>query len=605
MTLRNIAIIAHVDHGKTTLIDKLLSQSGSFRENQHVDERMMDSNDLEKERGITILAKCTSLEWQGTRINIIDTPGHADFGGEVERILSMVDSAIILVDAAEGPMPQTKFVLAKALQIGLRPIVIINKVDRHDSRAEEVVNEIFDLFAILNADEHQLDFPILYGSGRDGWVTDDLEKENDNLSPLFDLIVKHTPPPKIEEGEFKMLGTILGTDPYLGRIITGRIFSGQVHTNQQVKVINSEGKTVDTGRITKILAFRGMERTAIEVGVAGDIVALSGLSKGTVADTFCSLENTIALKAQPIDPPTVQMSFLVNDSPLAGLEGDKVTGRVIGDRLVKEGEGNITLTIEKSSADGGYLVSGRGELQLSVLIETMRREGFELSVSRPKVVMKKDEAGDILEPIEEVIIDVDDEYTGLIVQELNFRKAIMIEMKTFGVGRTRLVFHAPTRGLIGYQSELLTATSGTAVINRLFLKYEPYKGEISGRTNGVLISNELGTSVAFSLFNLEERGQMMIPHGVPVYRGMIIGIHTRPNDLEVNILKAKALNNIRTHLKDEAVKLKPHLDMTLEKSIAWIADDELIEITPKTIRLRKKILDPVERKRISRAKIKL
>ena len=603
MDLRNIAIIAHVDHGKTTLIDKLLSQSGAFRENQKVAERVMDSNDLEKERGITILAKCTSVVWNQVRINIIDTPGHADFGGEVERILSMVDSAILLVDAAEGPMPQTKFVLAKALQIGLRPMVVINKVDKSDSRPDEVVNEIFDLFAVLDADEYQLDFPILYGSGRDGWVTNDLEIKNDNLTPLFDLIIKHTPPPKIENGEFKMLGTILGNDPYLGRLITGKVFSGEVSTNQQIKVLSQDGGLIETGRITKILAFRGTERAGIEKGTSGDIISIAGLTKGTVADTFCALENNTVLHAQPIDPPTVQMAFSVNDSPLAGTEGDKVTGRMIGDRLMKEGEGNITLQIEKSQNDSGYLVSGRGELQLSVLIETMRREGYELSVSKPQVLMKNDDHGKLLEPIEEVIIDVDDEYTGQVVQDLNLRRGVMLEMKPFGIGRSRLIFEAPTRGLIGYQSELMTATSGTAVINRLFSRYENHKGEIKGRTNGVLISNGQGASVAFALFNLEERGQMIIGSGIPVYQGMIIGIHSRPNDLEVNVLKGKKLTNIRTHAKDEAVKLTPPLDMNLEKAIAWISDDELIEVTPKSIRIRKKFLDPNIRKKISREKI--
>ncbi|MEL0231663.1 MAG: translational GTPase TypA [Hyphomicrobiales bacterium] len=603
MDLRNIAIIAHVDHGKTTLIDKLLSQSGAFRENQKVAERVMDSNDLEKERGITILAKCTSVVWDQVRINIIDTPGHADFGGEVERILSMVDSAILLVDAAEGPMPQTKFVLAKALQIGLRPMVVINKVDKSDSRPDEVVNEIFDLFAVLDANEYQLDFPILYGSGRDGWVTNDLEIKNDNLTPLFDLIIKHTPPPKIENGEFKMLGTILGNDPYLGRLITGKVFSGEVSTNQQIKVLSQDGSLIETGRITKILAFRGTERAGIEKGTSGDIISIAGLTKGTVADTFCALENNTVLHAQPIDPPTVQMAFSVNDSPLAGTEGDKVTGRMIGDRLMKEGEGNITLQIEKSQNDSGYLVSGRGELQLSVLIETMRREGYELSVSKPQVLMKNDDHGKLLEPIEEVIIDVDDEYTGQVVQDLNLRRGVMLEMKPFGIGRSRLIFEAPTRGLIGYQSELMTATSGTAVINRLFSRYENHKGEIKGRTNGVLISNGQGASVAFALFNLEERGQMIIGSGIPVYQGMIIGIHSRPNDLEVNVLKGKKLTNIRTHAKDEAVKLTPPLDMNLEKAIAWISDDELIEVTPKSIRIRKKFLDPNIRKKISREKI--
>ncbi|MFL2836744.1 MAG: translational GTPase TypA [Alphaproteobacteria bacterium] len=600
MKLRNIAIIAHVDHGKTTLIDKLLSQSGAFRDNQKVAERIMDSNDLEKERGITILAKCTSVVWDGIRINIIDTPGHADFGGEVERILSMVDSAILLVDAAEGPMPQTKFVLSKALQIGLRPLVIINKIDKSDSRPDEVVNEIFDLFAVLNADEHQLDFPILYGSGRSGWVTHDLNVPNDNLNPLFELIIKHTPPPLVETGNFKMLGTILGNDPYLGRLITGKVFSGEVITNQQIKVIDQDGNVIENGRVTKILAFRGTERAAVESGTAGDIISIAGLTKGTVADTFCSPENSDTLNAQPIDPPTVQMAFSVNDSPLAGSEGDKVTGRMIGDRLIKEGEGNITLNIEKSSNDSSFLVSGRGELQLSVLIETMRREGYELSVSKPQVLMKNDEKGNLLEPIEEVIIDVDDEYAGQVVQDLNIRKGVMLEMKAFGIGRSRLIFEAPTRGLIGYQSELLTVTSGTAVINRLFSRYESYKGEIKGRTNGVLISNGNGISVAFALFNLEERGQMIIGSGIPVYQGMIIGIHTRPNDLEVNILKGKKLTNIRTHSKDEAVKLTPPLAMNLEKAIAWISDDELIEVTPKSIRIRKKFLDPNVRKKIAR-----
>ena len=600
MKLRNIAIIAHVDHGKTTLIDKLLSQSGAFRDNQKVAERIMDSNDLEKERGITILAKCTSVVWDGIRINIIDTPGHADFGGEVERILSMVDSAILLVDAAEGPMPQTKFVLSKALQIGLRPLVIINKIDKSDSRPDEVVNEIFDLFAVLNADEYQLDFPILYGSGRSGWVTHDLDVPNNNLNPLFELIIKHTPPPQVETGNFKMLGTILGNDPYLGRLITGKVFSGEVLTNQQIKVIDQDGNVIENGRVTKILAFRGTERAAVESGTAGDIISIAGLTKGTVADTLCSPENSDTLNAQPIDPPTVQMAFSVNDSPLAGSEGDKVTGRMIGDRLIKEGEGNITLNIEKSTNDSSFLVSGRGELQLSVLIETMRREGYELSVSKPQVLMKNDEQGNLLEPIEEVIIDVDDEYAGQVVQDLNIRKGVMLEMKPFGIGRSRLIFEAPTRGLIGYQSELLTVTSGTAVINRLFSRYESYKGEIKGRTNGVLISNGNGISVAFALFNLEERGQMIIGSGIPVYQGMIIGVHTRPNDLEVNILKGKKLTNIRTHSKDEAVKLTPPLAMNLEKAIAWISDDELIEVTPKSIRIRKKFLDPNVRKKITR-----
>ena len=598
MQLRNIAIIAHVDHGKTTLVDGLLKQSGNFRQNQRTGERMMDSNDIEKERGITILAKVTSVVWKDTRINIVDTPGHADFGGEVERILNMVDGAIVLVDAAEGPMPQTKFVVGKALKVGLRPIVAINKIDRPDARPEEVINEVFDLFAALDATDEQLDFPILYGSGRDGWMAESPDGPKDQgLAPLFDMVVRHVPAPTVAPGPFTMIGTILEADPFLGRIITGRIHSGKIKPNQAVKVLDQQGNLVESGRISKILAFRGLERQPIEEGDAGDIVAIAGLQKGTVADTFCDPSVTEPLKAQPIDPPTVTMSFLVNDSPLAGTEGDKVTSRVIRDRLLKEAEGNVALKIEESKDKDSFYVSGRGELQLAVLIENMRREGFELSVSRPRVVMHTDENGNKLEPVEEVVIDVDEEYSGIVVQKMSERKGEMIELKPSGGNRVRMVFYAPTRGLIGYQSELLTDTRGTAVMNRLFHDYEPYKGDIAGRTNGVMISNDNGESVAYALFNLEDRGPMIIDAGVKVYQGMIIGIHSRDNDLDVNVLKGKKLTNVRAAGKDEAVKLTPPIKMTLERALSWIQDDELVEVTPKNIRLRKLYLDPIDRKR--------
>jgi GTP-binding protein len=606
MKIRNIAIIAHVDHGKTTLVDELLKQSGSFRENQRVAERVMDSNDLEKERGITILAKATSVEWKGVRVNIVDTPGHADFGGEVERILSMVDGAIVLVDSSEGPMPQTKFVVGKALKVGLRPIVAINKIDRPDGRHEEVINEVFDLFASLDATDEQLDFPILYGSGRDGWMNVAPEGPKDQgLAPLLDLVLKHVPEPSVgdEDGAFRMIGTLLEANPFLGRVITGRIHSGSIKPNQSVKVLGQDGKQIETGRISKILAFRGIERTAIDEAHAGDIVAIAGLSKGTVADTFCDPSVMEALEAQPIDPPTVTMSFLVNDSPLAGTEGDKVTSRVIRDRLFKEAEGNVALKIEEAEGKDSFFVSGRGELQLAVLIETMRREGFELAVSRPRVVMHKDENGVLLEPIEEVVIDVDEEHSGVVVQKMSERKAEMTELRPSGGNRVRLVFFAPTRGLIGYQSELLTDTRGTAIMNRLFHDYQPFKGEIGGRSNGVLLSNQSGEAVAYAMFNLEDRGPMIIEPGEKVYMGMIVGIHTRDNDLEVNVLKGKQLTNIRSAGKDEAVRLTPPIRMTLDRALSWIQDDELMEVTPKSIRLRKMYLDPNDRKRFGKARV--
>jgi GTP-binding protein len=601
MNLRNVAIIAHVDHGKTTLVDRLLQQSGAVRENQRVQERAMDSNDLERERGITILAKVTSIDWQGTRINIVDTPGHADFGGEVERILNMVDGALVLVDAAEGPLPQTKFVVSKALKMGLKPIVVINKVDRADARPVEVVNEVFDLFAALDASDEQLDFPILYGSAKEGWMAASAEGPKESMMPLFDLVLRHVAPPAIEEGSFRLLGTILEANPYLGRIVTGRITSGTVRPNQPVKVLDRKGAVVEEGRITKVLAFRGLERSPVEEAEAGDIVAVAGLPQATVAHTICAPEAGEPLPAQPIDPPTLAMTFRINDSPLAGTEGDKVQSRVIRERLLREAEGNVALRISETSEKDAFEVAGRGELQLGILIETMRREGFELSVSRPKVLFERDAAsGALLEPIEEVVIDVDDEHTGVVVQKMSERKAELIEMRPSGGHRQRLVFHAPTRGLIGYQGELLTDTRGTAIMNRLFHAYAPHKGEVAGRHTGVLIANETGEAVAYALWNLEERGPMMIEPGWKVYPGMIVGEHTRGNDLVVNVLKGKKLTNIRTTSKDEAVRLTPPIRMTLEKALAYISDDELVEVTPKSIRLRKKLLDPHERKREER-----
>ncbi|HEY3642655.1 MAG TPA: translational GTPase TypA [Xanthobacteraceae bacterium] len=598
MKLRNIAIIAHVDHGKTTLVDRLLQQSGAFRDNQRVAERAMDSNDLERERGITILSKVTSLPWHDTRINIVDTPGHADFGGEVERILNMVDGAIVLVDAAEGPLPQTKFVVSKALKVGLRPIVAINKVDRSDARPSQVANEVFDLFAALDASEEQLDFPVLYGSAKEGWMAPTPEGPKVSMAPLFELVIRHVKAPAVEAGPLRLLCTILEANPYLGRIVTGRITSGSIKPNQSVKVLDRDGKLIEEGRVTKVLAFRGLERQPVEEAVAGDIVAVAGLPEATVSHTICDPEVTNPLPAQPMDPPTLAMTFRVNDSPLAGTEGSKVTGRMIRDRLFREAEGNVALKVTESTDKDAVEVAGRGELQLGILIETMRREGFELAVSRPKVLFRRDpQTGDLLEPIEEVVIDVDEGFSGIVVQKLAERKAEMVEMRPSGGGRVRLVFHAPTRGLIGYHGELMTDSRGTAVLNRLFHAYSPHKGELLGRRNGVLIATDIGEAVAYALWNLEDRGPMMIEPGWKVYRGMIVGEHTRGSDLEVNVLKGKKLTNIRTHSKDEAVRLTPPIRMTLEKAMAYIEEDELVEVTPKSIRLRKKLLDPNERKR--------
>lgn len=599
MSMRNIAIIAHVDHGKTTLVDGLLRQSGTFRDNQKVAECVMDSNDLERERGITILSKCTSVNWNGTHINIVDTPGHADFGGEVERILSMVDGVVLLVDSSEGPMPQTKFVLGKALKLGLRPIVVINKADKADARVDEVLDEIFDLFVSLNANDQQLDFPVLYASGRNGWAVKEMTDEKKDLSPLFQLILDYVPEPSCDlNAPFSMLATTLETNKFIGRLLTGKIQTGTLHVNDTVKVLNGENQELERVRISKILAYRGLERVALEEAHAGDIVAVAGIVKGTVADTICALDVNQSIKAQPIDPPTLAMTFSINDSPLAGREGDKVTSRMIWDRLCKEAEGNIALKISRTDSSDSFEVAGRGELQLGVLIETMRREGFELSISRPRVLMKRDENGQLLEPFEEVVVDVDEEFSGTVVEKLGQRKAELVEMIPSQIGnKVRLIFNAPSRGLIGYHSEFLTDTRGTGIMNRIFKDYEPYKGEIDSRRNGVLISSENGTAIAYSLWKLQDRGPMFIDANVPVYVGMIIGEHTKSNDLEVNPTKSKQLTNIRAAGKDEAIDLIPPRKLSLEQALSYIQEDELLEVTPKTLRLRKRILDPIARKR--------
>ncbi len=600
-TLRNVAIIAHVDHGKTTLIDVLLGAAGTFRAGQKVAERAMDSNALEQERGITILAKVTSLLWKGTRINIVDTPGHADFGGEVERILNMVDGAILLVDAAEGPMPQTKFVLMKALAIGLKPIVVINKVDRPDGEPHKVLDAVFDLFAALDANEAQLDFPVLYGSAKQGWMAADPEGPKDSIAPLLDKVLAHVAPPVVEAGPFRMLATTLEADPFLGRLLTGRIRSGSVKAGQYVKALSRDGETVETFRVSKVLAFRGLERRAIDVGEAGDIVAVAGLSEASVADTLCDPSVETPIPAQPIDPPTLAMTFRINDGPLAGQEGDKVQSRVIRDRLLREAEGNVALKITEGDDKDSFEVAGRGELQLGILIETMRREGFELTIGKPRVVVRE-ENGQRLEPIEEVIIDVDEEHSGIVIETLSGRRGELVEMRPSGAGRVRLRFYIPTRGLIGYQPQLLSDTRGTAIMNRIFHAWEPFRGEIPGRHTGVLLSNSQGEAVAYAIFNLQDRGPMMIEPGTRVYRGMIVGEHTRGNDLEINVMKGKQLTNIRAAGKDEATVLTPPMKLSLERALSYIEEDELVEVTPKSIRLRKKILDPNDRKRASRAK---
>jgi GTP-binding protein len=594
--IRNIAIIAHVDHGKTTMIDSIMKQSGTFREGQQVAECVMDSGDLERERGITILAKCTSVMWDDVRVNIIDTPGHADFGGEVERVLNMADGVILLVDAAEGPMPQTKFVLGKALAQGLRPMVIINKIDRSDARAEEVVDEVFDLFVSLDANDAQLDFPILYASGRSGWCVSDLSHPRENLHPLLDLVLEHVPSPTVEEGKpFAMLATLLDSDPYLGRCLTGRVMSGSARVNTQVKAIGLDGKTIETARLTKLLTFQGTSRVPVDEVHAGDIICIAGLTKASVADTICDPAIATPIPATPIDPPTMAVTISVNDSPFAGQEGKKVTSTMIRERLMAEAETNVAITFTESAGRDSFEIGGRGELQLGVLIETMRREGFELTVSRPRVLYKKDESGALMEPIEEVIIDVDEEFSGAVVEKMGRRKADMQDMRSSGAGKTRLVFLAPSRGLIGYQSQFLTDTRGTGVLNRLFHSYAPYKGDIPQRRNGALISNDKGEAVGYAIFNLQDRGVMFIEHQTPVYQGMIVGEHSRENDLEVNVLKGKKLTNVRASGSDDDSTPAPPRRMSLEEMMSYINDDELLEVTPKSLRLRKKLLTSNER----------
>ncbi|APE26966.1 translational GTPase TypA [Aurantiacibacter gangjinensis] len=604
--LRNIAIIAHVDHGKTTLVDQLFRQSGTFRENQRVEERAMDSGDLEKERGITILAKPTSIEWapeggqSNYRINIVDTPGHADFGAEVERILSMVDGVILLVDAAEGPMPQTKFVTGKALGLGLRPIVVVNKIDRSDARASEVLDEVFDLFVNLDADDDQLDFPVLYASGRSGYASEDADAREGTLTPLFQLIVDHVPEPDLDpDGDFAMLATLLDRDAFLGRILTGRIESGRLEVGMPIKAMDVNGNQIEAGRATKVFAYNGLEREPVLHAKAGDIVAIAGLTEATVSNTLASPHVSTPIHAQPIDPPTLSMTFSVNDSPYAGREGDKVQSRVIRDRLEREAETNVAIRITESAERDAFEVAGRGELQLGVLIENMRREGFELSISRPRVLFKDGENGRE-EPYETVVVDVDDEFSGTVVEKMALRKAEMLDMRPSGGGKTRLTFSAPSRGLIGYHGEFLSDTRGTGIMNRLFEKYGPYKGKIEGRQNGVLISMEQGEAMAYALNTIEERGVLFIGANEKLYQGMIIGENAKPQDLEVNPLKSKQLTNFRASGKDDGIRLTPPRKMTLEQAIAYIQNDELVEVTPQSIRLRKRHLDPHERKRASR-----
>ena len=604
MNLRNIAIIAHVDHGKTTLVDQLFRQSGTFRDNQRVEERAMDSNDLEKERGITILAKPTSIEWEGTRINIVDTPGHADFGGEVERILSMVDGVILLVDAAEGAMPQTKFVTGKALALGLKPIVVVNKVDRSDARIQEVLDEVFDLFVALEANDEQLDFPVLYASGRNGYASTDMDRREGTLTPMFETIVSHVPPPNLDENApFSFLVTLLDRDNFLGRILTGRVQSGVVKVNQPIHALDDDGKVIETGRASKLMSFRGLDRVPVEEARAGDIISLAGLTVATVAHTIADPSVTEAIHAQPIDPPTLSMRFAVNDSPLAGREGTKVTSRMIRDRLMREAETNVAIKVTEAADRDSFEVAGRGELQLGVLIETMRREGFELGISRPRVLFGEDDEGKKTEPYEVVIIDVDEEHSGTVVEKMNLRKAEMTDMRPSTGGKTRITFSAPSRGMIGYHGEFLSDTRGTGIMNRLFERYGPHKGNIEGRKNGVLISNGAGEAQSYALGPLEERGILFVGHGETLYEGMVIGENAKTDDLEVNPMKAKQLTNFRASGgKDDAIRLTPPKKMTLEQAIAYIDDDEMVEVTPKSIRLRKRHLDPHERKRAARAK---
>ena len=603
MDLRNIAIIAHVDHGKTTLVDALLRQSGTVRANQPMQERALDSGELERERGITILAKCTAIDWQGVRINIVDTPGHADFGGEVERVLGMVDGVLVLVDAAEGPMPQTKFVVDKALRLGLRPIVAISKMDRADARPQSVHEAVFDLFDALGATDAQLDFPLVYSSARDGWASHDAAAAGGNMTPLFETVVAHVPKPATEgDAPFRMLISLLEADPFLGRLVSGRVLSGRVEANQTVTVLGADGAVVEVARLTKLLRARGLERIVTDHAGAGEIVTLAGLRTASVADTVAASENCDPIPAEPIDPPTIAMVFSVNDSPLAGREGTQLTSRMIGARLAREDQGNVAIQVSAMAEEGAFEVAGRGELQLAVLIETMRREGFELSIGRPRVLMREDPAGGPPhEPIEEIQIDVDDTFVGDVVTALAERRAALIELKPSGRGKSRALFHGPSRGLIGFNGELLTVTRGTAVMHRVFHGYAPFKGPLAGRRAGVLVSSAQGRAVAYALWNLEQRGTLFVAPGMPVYSGMIVGEHTRPQDLDVNPLKSKQLTNIRAAGKDNAVRLSPSRPMPLEIALAYIADDELLEVTPASIRLRKRLLDPHARRRAARS----
>ena len=602
MDIRNIAIIAHVDHGKTTLVDQLLRQSGSFRDHQVVAERAMDKNDLEKERGITILAKCTSVVWRGSRINIVDTPGHADFGGEVERILGMVDGAIVLVDAAEGVLPQTKFVVGKALQRGIKPIVVVNKVDRQDARADEVHTEVFDLFAALGASDEQLDFPMLYASGRQGWADLELEGARKDLTPMFDLVLSHVPPTRLDkEAPFAMVASILDYDNFLGRVLTGRVEQGRARLNMPVKVLRADGSVVETGRLTKLMGYRGLDRVQVDECEAGDIVAVAGLTDATVPDTVGDPSLTSPLHAIPVDPPTLAMTFRVNDGPLGGKEGKKVTSRQIRDRLMREGEGNVAIKITESNESDAFEVAGRGELQLGVLIEQMRREGFELTIGRPRVLTQKNpETGDREEPFEDVLVDVDEAYSGVVVEKMSRRKGVMQDMRPSGGGKVRMTFHMPSRGLIGYHGEFLTDTRGSGIMNRLFSGYEPWTGPMEGRRNGSLISSEPGQAIHYALFYLQERGTLFVDPGDKVYVGLILGEHSRDSDLDVNPIKEKKLTNVRASGKDDAMLLIPPRRMSLEQAIAYIEDDELVEVTPSAIRLRKRYLDPNQRKRNER-----
>ena len=595
--IRNVAIIAHVDHGKTTLIDSMLKQTGFFRENEKIEDRLLDSGDIEKERGITILAKPTSIEWKQFKINIIDTPGHADFGGEVERVLCMADGVILLIDAAEGPMPQTKFVLGKALIQGLKPIVIINKIDKKDRRPEEVLDEVFDLFVSMEANDEQLDFPILYASGKNGWCVKDLNDEQNNLHSLFELILKHVPEPVSKTNkDFAMLATLLDSDPFLGRCLVGKIDSGKAKVNNLVKVIDLNGNVIENGRLTKLFTFKGTKRIPVDEVFAGDIICIAGLTKCSVSDTICNLSIDLPIKSTPIDPPTMAITITVNNSPFAGQDGDKITSNMLRKRLIDESESNIAITFKENDSRDSFEIGGRGELQLGVLIETMRREGYELNVSRPKVLYKFREK-EKLEPIEEVIIDLDQEFSSNVINALNMRKSVMINMKNTGKGKTRIIFKTPSRGLIGYQSQFMTETKGTGVINRVFSGYETFKGDIIERRNGALISKETGSAVAFAIFNLQERGIMFVEPQTKIYKGMIVGENSRENDLEINLLKGKQLTNIRASGSDKAINLIPPLKMSLEQMISYLREDELLEVTPKNLRLRKKFLDSHLRKK--------